>query len=45
MAQFEQLKNDYKNAKELFNEGVNNLRYDFQEHQKEETGRVSLDDG
>lgn len=45
MAQFEQLKNDYKNAQEVFKNGLDNLRSDFQEHQEKETGRVSLDDG
>jgi len=45
MAEFAQLKTDFKNAQEAFKNGLENLTNQFQEHQKEETGRVSLDDG
>ena len=45
MAQFEELKNAYKNAQETFKKGLDNLRLDFQENQEKETARISLDDG
>lgn len=45
MAEFAQLKTDFKNAQEAFNNGLENLINQFQEQQENETGTVSLDDG
>ena len=45
MAEFAQLKTDFKNAQDAFKNGLENLTNQFQEHQQNETGKVSLDDG
>jgi hypothetical protein len=45
MSQIDKLRTDFKNADEAFKNGLAQLTSEFQKHQQEETGKVSLDDG
>lgn len=45
MTQFTQLKTHYKLSQENFKNGFEQLKMEVQDHQKKETGMISLSDG